>query len=493
VGTALAKGTVLTNVLRSGAVGAGDEATSGRGRLLDVRRSRATGLQHYCRPVPDAPSAAPSRRRAWRTGLVPELQRRAGARRARVAAPVADRAERAAEQVGRRFRSPLHDEWVASVLGICLGVTFTVCSLTGLVDYLAQHPPHWFHLPPRPVNVFRVTQGTHVITGVATIPLLLAKLWTVWPRLFSWPPVHNPAHALERLSLVPLVGGSLFMVFTGVANISYWYSPMPFFFPTAHFWTAWIVMGALVIHVGSKSVVARSALARGSVGPASDVESAPVADAVTGRAVTPPPLRISGGLSRRGFVATVVGSGALLVLSAAGETVAPLRRLALLAPRNPVVGPQDLPVNQSAIEAGVTTSALDPAFRLHVSGNCHHPRSFTVAELRALPQRAAGLPITCVEGWSAAAAWRGISLPWLLGMVGASPNAAVRGESLESPGRRYGSSVIDPEHAGDPDTLLALELNGAPLDLDHGYPVRLIAPDRPGVLQTKWVTRVVVL
>ena len=410
-----------------------------------------------------------------------------------------DRAERAAEQVGRRFRSSLHDEWVASVLGIGLGVAFTVCFLTGLLDYLAQHPPHWFHLPVRPVNVFRVTQGAHVITGVVTIPLLLAKLWTVWPRLFSWPPVHNPAHALERLSLVPLVGGSLFMVFTGVANISYWYSPMPFFFPTAHFWTAWVVMGALVIHVGSKGVVARSALARGSVeadgdgdGESGDGESDP-SDAAPGAAVTVVPQGVDGGLSRRGFVATIAGSGALLVLTAAGETVAPLRRLALLAPRNPVVGPQHLPVNQSAIEAGVTALALDPAYRLHVSGNCRHPRSFTVAELRALPQRAAGLPITCVEGWSAAAAWRGISLPWLLGAVGAPPNAAVRVESLESPRRLYASSVIDPQHAGDPDTLLALEVNGAPLDLDHGYPVRLIAPDRPGVLQTKWVTRVVVL
>jgi DMSO/TMAO reductase YedYZ molybdopterin-dependent catalytic subunit len=81
----------------------------------------------------------------------------------------------------------------------------------------------------------------------------------------------------------------------------------------------------------------------------------------------------------------------------------------------------------------------------------------------------------------------------LLQLVGAAPGAAVRVESLESPHRFYASSVVDPAHAADADTLLALELNGAPLDLDHGYPVRLIAPDRPGVLQTKWVSRVVVL
>ena len=36
-------------------------------------------------------------------------------------------------------------------------------------------------------------------------------------------------------------------------------------------------------------------------------------------------------------------------------------------------------------------------------------------------------------------------------------------------------------------TLLALDLEGEPLALDHGYPCRVIAPNRPGVLQTKWV------
>jgi DMSO/TMAO reductase YedYZ molybdopterin-dependent catalytic subunit len=40
-------------------------------------------------------------------------------------------------------------------------------------------------------------------------------------------------------------------------------------------------------------------------------------------------------------------------------------------------------------------------------------------------------------------------------------------------------------------TLLALRLGGERLHLDHGYPVRLIGPARPGVLQTKWVSRLV--
>jgi len=423
---------------------------------------------------------------------------RAKGRATAVATPLLEKAEEGSAKVSGRFSSPLHDEWVAAVLGIALGVAFTVCFLTGLVDYLAQHPPHWFHLPVAPVNLYRVTEGVHILTGIATIPLLLAKLWTVWPKLFAWPPIADIAQALERLSLIPLVGGSLFLLFTGVVNIDYWYGPMPFFFPTAHFWTAWMVVGALVVHIGAKTATARTALARGphpdeegddEEAGAEGVAARPEPAGVAARLATPRPA----GLGRRGFLATLFATAGLLVVVVAGETVAPLRKLALLAPRNPTVGPQSLPVNQTAVEAGVTTSAVDPSYRLEVSGNCRSPRSFTLDQLRALPQRSAGLPITCVEGWSAAAAWRGISLPALLALVGAPAGSPVEVVSLEDGSRLYSSSVVDSAHASHPDTLLALELNGAALDLDHGYPLRLIAPDRPGVLQTKWVHKVVVL
>jgi DMSO/TMAO reductase YedYZ molybdopterin-dependent catalytic subunit len=155
--------------------------------------------------------------------------------------------------------------------------------------------------------------------------------------------------------------------------------------------------------------------------------------------------------------------------------------------------PQSVPVNQTALQAGVGGTAADAGYRLTVTGRCRRPLSLSVPELRALPQHVSALPITCVEGWSADAVWRGVSLGSLLNLAEASPGASVRVESLEDQHRLYSSSVVDGEHADDPDTLLALELNGETLDLDHGYPVRLIAPDRPGVLQTKWITKVVVL
>ena len=167
------------------------------------------------------------------------------------------RAEETVARIRRRFHSPLHSEWLAAVLGITLGISFTICFLTGLVDYLAQNPPSWFHLPVHPINLFRVTEGLHVLTGIVAIPLLLAKLWVVYPNLFTFPPVRNVAHALERISLLALVGGGLFQLATGVANISYWYSPMPFSFTTAHLYVAWITMGGLVVHIGAKIALTR--------------------------------------------------------------------------------------------------------------------------------------------------------------------------------------------------------------------------------------------
>jgi DMSO/TMAO reductase YedYZ molybdopterin-dependent catalytic subunit len=404
----------------------------------------------------------------------------------RLTAPLAARGEQTVARIRARFHSPLHSEWLAAVMGITLGVSFTVCFVTGMVDYLAQHPPYWFHLPVHPVNFFRVTEGVHVLTGIIAIPLLLAKLWVVYPNFFAYPPVRSVAHALERISLVPLVGGALFELATGIANIAYWYSPMPFNFTVAHFYVAWITIGGLIVHIGAKLSLTRDVVSgrhtRAAKGMVPNTEVIVAAKPA-----------VAAGLNRRGFLAAVGGGAGVLLLTVAGETVAPLRDLALLAPRNPTVGPQSLPVNKTAGGANVIEQAMSADYRLVVGGKCRHPRSFSLDELRALPQRGAGLPIECVEGWSAAAAWRGVSLPMLLEMVGAPKGSKVMVQSIESESQLYSNSVIDPEHAADPDTLLALELNGEVLDLDHGFPVRLIAPDRPGVLQTKWLRQVTVL
>jgi hypothetical protein len=299
--------------------------------------------------------------------------------------------------------------------------------------------------------------------GIATIPLLLAKLWAVFPKLVRFPPITDIAHLVERVALVPMVGGAVFMLFSGVANIDLWY-PLPFFFPTAHYWVGWLTIGALVVHLGAKIPLVRESVFSRSPRTASSTPS----------------------IARRRFLTFVAAGSGLLTIATVGETVGPLRRLALLAPRSPDTGDSGFPVNGAAAEAHVVDAATDPAWRLKVTGDVTRPLDLSRAELEGMALHEAELPIACVEGWSASREWRGIRVVDLLDLVGAPPGAHVTVHSLEN--GLYAQSEINATQAHHPDTLLALEADGQTLSLDHGYPLRLIGPNRPGVMQTKWLT-----
>jgi DMSO/TMAO reductase YedYZ molybdopterin-dependent catalytic subunit len=375
---------------------------------------------------------------------------------------------RAVALIAGSFRSPLRRPALIGRLGLALAVTFGVCFATGLISHLIQHPPGWFGWPTRPVHLYRVTQGVHVATGLATVPLLGAKLWSVYPRLFAWPPLRDARHAAERAGVALLVSTALFQLVTGVLNIAQWYALMPFYFPTAHYWTAWLVAGAMLVHIGVKLPVVREGLARPAAPPAP-----------------------AGGLSRRALLGGVAAASGAITLATVGQTVAPLAPLAVVLPRRPGTGPQGLPVNKTAHAAGVGDAALDPAYRMVVAGPAGR-RALSLADLAALPQQTVDLPISCVEGWSVGATWTGVRVRDLVALVGGDAGAGVRVESLQRAGR-YRVADLPPSFARDPLTLLALRLGGDPLHLDHGYPARLIAPNRPGVLQTKWVARITVL
>lgn len=368
---------------------------------------------------------------------------------------------------GDRPASPLRDERTAAILGITLGVTFTVCFLTGLYSHWGQSTDPIVAFPARPAGLYRVTQAAHVFTGVLSIPLLLAKLWTVLPRFFEVPPVRSVAHGIERLALLPLVGGSLFLLLSGVMNVAAWY-PWEFGFVAAHHWAAWITIGGLVAHIGATITVTRHAL-RAAPGPAAD--------------------RDDGGLGRRGFLGVVGGLGVFLAASLESQSIAPLQRIGLLSPRDLSKGPQDFPVNSSARRRGVIEAATSPDYRLLVTGNVTRELSFTLADLQAMELHEAELPIACVEGWSKSAHWQGVRLRDLLARAGAAEDATCTVVSLQQRGG-FRSSFVNRLHAADRDTLLALQINGEELHIDHGYPVRLIGPNRPGVNQTKWVTEV---
>ncbi|MFE0464954.1 molybdopterin-dependent oxidoreductase [Kitasatospora sp. NPDC058965] len=359
------------------------------------------------------------------------------------------------------FTSPLHEPRTAVVLGRWLGAALLVCFLTGLTSHLLQDPPGWLapHLPARPVNGYRVTQGLHVISGIAAIPLLGAKLWTVYPRLFEWPPVRSVAHALERLGIAVLVAAMLLELFTGLLNTLQWY-PWPFPFRQTHFWVGWLATGGLLLHVAAKAPLI----------------------AAHWRRVRP------GLAQRRAFLGAVTASVGVVTLTTAGQTVPWLRAFDLFAPRRPDLGPQGLPINRTAAAAGTSTAPAD--WQLTVTGP--RPYRLTMAELLTLPQVTAELPIACVEGWSASAHWTGVRLRDLLDRAGADADARVRVTSLEADGP-YRIMEMPATYARDPLTLLALRVNGQVLDPDHGYPARIIAPNRPGVLQTKWVARLEII
>jgi hypothetical protein len=376
--------------------------------------------------------------------------------------------------VEHRFESPLHDTRNAAWLGVALGVSFGLCFATGIWSHLAQEPPSWFTYPSRPAGLYRITQGLHVASGMASIPLLLAKLWTVYPHLTTWPPVRSVLHGIERLALLPLVGGSLFLLFSGVANVARWY-PWTFYFPRAHFWAAWLTIGALVVHIGAKATATRAALRR----PATPDTPAPPVVAADRRR------------DRRSFLGGVAAASGALVVATVGGTLSPLGDISVLAQRKPGLGPQGLPVNKSAAGARVVDLVRQPTYRLVVEGAVDRRLELTLADLQALDQHESTLPIACVEGWSASARWRGVRVRDLLALAQARDGTTVTVESLQATGR-YRRSELNADQRSDPDTLLALQLNGEPLHVDHGYPVRLIGPNRPGVLQTKWVARLVV-
>jgi DMSO/TMAO reductase YedYZ molybdopterin-dependent catalytic subunit len=376
-----------------------------------------------------------------------------------------------------RLRSPAVSARVGLWLGICFGVAF----LTGLVSHWAQLPDPALPFPTRPVWGYRVTQGLHVASGTAAVPLLLVKLYAVLPNLFARPPRPRrdlaavralALHGAERLSIALLVSAAIFQLATGLANAAQWY-PWAFSFRATHYAVAWVAIGALVLHVAVKLPVIRAALR-------SDVD-----DGALDRPGTAATTR---GLSRRALLRTTWLSAGVAVLVT--STVPVLRRVAVLAVRSGD-GPGGVPVNKSAKAAGVIGPALDPGFRLEVV-YAGRTVSLSREELLALPRSTAHLPIACVEGWSATGRWTGVRLRHLLELVGAPAGRDVRVVSLQPRGP-FRVTSLPASFVEDPLTLLALLLDGEPLAVDHGYPCRLIAPDRPGVLQTKWVSRLEVL
>ncbi len=153
-------------------------------------------------------------------------------------------------------------------------------------------------------------------------------------------------------------------------------------------------------------------------------------------------------------------------------------------------------------------------YRLTVGGLVESSLELTWDDLNALPQRTVFATMECAGNgrsflrppehgvqWGAGAIahaeWTGVSLARVLETAGLSREAVELVFEGADSGRESGQADeitfrrgLPIDKALDPDTLLALRMNGEPLEPAHGFPVRLLVPGWYGVASVKWLTRI---
>jgi DMSO/TMAO reductase YedYZ molybdopterin-dependent catalytic subunit len=239
------------------------------------------------------------------------------------------------------------------------------------------------------------------------------------------------------------------------------------------------------------------------------VASAPAA------APTPP----QAGLSRRSFLA-VVGGGSLAVLAAglgleallrprreatpvstwipgtrgtSGPAASPPEEV-LAARIEPAPGTRpELTANEDFYRIDINTSSprVDPEeWRLELGGLVFQPLSLTLDEIRARPSVSQVVTMQCISNLvggdlTGTSLWTGVVLKDLLEEAGL--RAGARELYIESVDGFYESVSLD--DALDTRTLLVYAMNSVPLPVEHGFPLRIFIPNRYGMKQPKWISR----
>jgi thiosulfate reductase cytochrome b subunit len=135
-------------------------------------------------------------------------------------------------------------------------------------------------------------------------------------------------------------------------------------------------------------------------------------------------------------------------------------------------------------------------YNLDVSGLVERPLCLTLAALREMPKQTQITKHCCIQGWSGIAAWGGVPLHHIVGLCHPLPavryivfyafdNKSTSEPHAQGPGYFYGTIRL--ELAQDPQTILAYEMNGQPLPVLHGAPLRLRVETQLGFTMVKYI------
>jgi DMSO/TMAO reductase YedYZ molybdopterin-dependent catalytic subunit len=130
----------------------------------------------------------------------------------------------------------------------------------------------------------------------------------------------------------------------------------------------------------------------------------------------------------------------------------------------------------------------DSDYRLEVSGLVHHPKTFTLDDLKAMPMTSFTKTFQCVTGWKVPdVQWEGVLLSDILDAVGVKPEAiALTFESYD----RADTESLTIHQGRLPDVMVAYQMLGAPVTTEHGGPVRLYVAPMFGYKSLKWLSAI---
>ena len=230
----------------------------------------------------------------------------------------------------------------------------------------------------------------------------------------------------------------------------------------------------------------------------------------------PAPLRLSrrrlllglgAGAAAAALSGCDAGSPAALNVLGKAEALTKAVQRALLAPRTALAVEYPQSAITPTFKPNGSIDPDDPAYvalrqagfadwKLEVGGLVERPMKLTLADLRSLPSRTQITRHDCVEGWSCIGQWRGVPLSALITAAGLKPQARYLAffcadtleQTLDNTGRYY--ETIDLIDAFHPQTILAYEMNFAPLKVEHGAPLRLRVERQLGYKMAKYVMRI---